>query len=81
MVVAEEAEDIQHQAAGEVLRLEGFEDRPDFQQGIDPGRADGDEVAVIVADPANTIVLWNPALGGITLVYVIAAWAVIIGIL
>jgi hypothetical protein len=32
------------------LRLEGLEDRPDFQQSIDPGRADGHEVAVIVAD-------------------------------
>ena len=30
---------------------------------------------------AGLIVLWNPALGGITLVYVVAAWAVIIGIL
>ena len=30
---------------------------------------------------AGLIVLWNPALGGITLTYVIAAWAVIIGIL
>lgn len=30
---------------------------------------------------AGLIVLWNPALGGITLTYVIAAWAVVIGIL
>ena len=30
---------------------------------------------------AGLIVLWNPALGGITLTYVIAAWAVVVGIL
>lgn len=30
---------------------------------------------------AGLIVLWNPALGGITLTYVIAAWAVVIGVL
>jgi len=32
------------------LRLEGFENRPDFEKGVNPGRADGHEVAVIVAD-------------------------------
>lgn len=30
---------------------------------------------------AGLIILWNPALGGITLTYVIAAWAVVGGIL
>jgi uncharacterized membrane protein HdeD (DUF308 family) len=30
---------------------------------------------------AGVIILWNPALGGITLAYVIAAWAVVAGIL
>ena len=30
---------------------------------------------------AGVIILWNPALGGITLTYVIAAWAIVTGIL
>jgi uncharacterized membrane protein HdeD (DUF308 family) len=30
---------------------------------------------------AGLIILWNPALGGITLTYVIAAWAIVTGIL
>lgn len=30
---------------------------------------------------AGLIVLWNPALGAITLTYVIAAWAVVVGVL
>jgi len=30
---------------------------------------------------AGVILLWNPALGGITLTYVIAAWAIVTGIL
>jgi uncharacterized membrane protein HdeD (DUF308 family) len=30
---------------------------------------------------AGLIILWNPALGGITLTYVIAAWAVVTGVL
>jgi uncharacterized membrane protein HdeD (DUF308 family) len=30
---------------------------------------------------AGVIVLWNPALGGITLTYVVAAWAIVVGIL
>jgi hypothetical protein len=51
---------IQHQAAGDVLRLEGFEDRPDFEEGVDPGRADGDEVARFVAD---TFPIQNRAAG------------------
>ncbi|MBC7140081.1 MAG: hypothetical protein H5U17_15440 [Defluviimonas sp.] len=33
------------------MRLECLEDRPDFQEGVDPGRADGNEVAFLVADP------------------------------
>jgi uncharacterized membrane protein HdeD (DUF308 family) len=30
---------------------------------------------------AGLLILWNPALGGITLTYVIAAWAIVTGIL
>ena len=30
---------------------------------------------------AGVIILWNPALGGITLTYVIAAWAIVTGVL
>jgi len=30
---------------------------------------------------AGLIILWNPALGGITLTYVIAAWAIVTGVL
>jgi uncharacterized membrane protein HdeD (DUF308 family) len=30
---------------------------------------------------AGLLILWNPELGGITLTYVIAAWAIIVGIL
>jgi uncharacterized membrane protein HdeD (DUF308 family) len=38
-------------------------------------------IIVVLGLLAGLLILWNPALGGITLTYVIAAWAIVTGIL
>ena len=41
---------VQQQAARDILRLERLEDRPDFEEGVDALRRNGDDVARIIAD-------------------------------
>lgn len=60
---------------GMAMLLSGFSDQP-------AGQSRWPLIIIgVLGLLAGLIVLWNPALGGITLTYVIAAWAVIVGIL
>jgi uncharacterized membrane protein HdeD (DUF308 family) len=60
---------------GMAMLLSGFSDQP-------AGQSRWPLIIIgVLGLLAGLIVLWNPALGGITLTYVIAAWAVVVGIL
>ena len=60
---------------GMTLLLSGFSDQPG-------GQSRWPLVIIgVLGLLAGLIILWNPALGGITLTYVIAAWAIVTGIL
>lgn len=60
---------------GMAMLISGFGDQP-------TGQSRWPLVIVgILGLLAGLIILWNPALGGITLTWVIAAWAIVIGIL
>ncbi len=60
---------------GMAMLLSGFSDQP-------AGQSSWPLIIIgVLGLLAGLIVLWNPALGGITLTYVIAAWAVVVGIL
>jgi len=60
---------------GMTMLFSGFGDQP-------PGQSRGPLVIIgVLSLLAGLIILWNPALGGITLTLVIAAWAVVAGIL
>jgi uncharacterized membrane protein HdeD (DUF308 family) len=60
---------------GMTLLLAGFSDQPGGQSRW-PLLIIG-----VLGLLAGLLILWNPALGGITLTYVIAAWAIVTGIL
>jgi uncharacterized membrane protein HdeD (DUF308 family) len=60
---------------GMAMLISGFGDQP-------AGQSHWPLIIVgILGLLAGLIILWNPALGGLTLTYVIAAWAVVTGIL
>ena len=60
---------------GMTLLLSGFSDQPG-------GQSRWPLVIIgVLGLLAGLLILWNPALGGITLTYVIAAWAIVTGIL
>lgn len=60
---------------GMAMLISGFNDQP-------AGQSRWPLVIIgVLGLLAGLIILWNPALGGITLTYVIAAWAIVVGIL
>ena len=60
---------------GMTLLLSGFSDQPGGQSRWPL------VISGVLGLLAGVIILWNPALGGITLTYIIAAWAVVTGVL